>query len=353
MIFLTTVAVVSLVNGGTPMSAEATAQYQRASQDIQARSYPSAIETLNALALKYPKVPEIFASRCTALIGTGHYPEAEADCTYAIALKPNMPEALYALAMAEDHQGKAKPAAEHYRKYAAFDGAPMRDQALQRADALSGATPAPVAAASGARLTVYRNHRMAGSGPIMLILDGHVLGDIEMGTYVDIEAAPGAHMLEARSKPQDVFEMTRVWTHPVTLSGTTYVNFDTSGGQIVMQEVSGGQGRNEIREDCKRGWKLSGPFDNLPVAGPVQQPQVPAIVVVPGRGGVRSPSGGNGNYYCHSSIDCGPGGWCKDRGDGVNVCMSHGSRGEFCQSSIDCGGGLFCKDRGDGMNVCM
>ncbi|MBK7857400.1 MAG: hypothetical protein IPJ65_02005 [Archangiaceae bacterium] len=56
---------------------------------------------------------------------------------------------------------------------------------------------------------------------------------------------------------------------------------------------------------------------------------------------------------CTSSLDCGPGGWCKDRGDGVNVCMNHGSHGDYCQSSIDCGAGGFCKDRGDGVNVCM
>jgi len=208
--------------------------------------------------------------------------------------------------------------------------------------------------ASWGRLVMYRNHSMAGMAPMRIIVDGHLLGDLAFGQSVEIEAAPGAHMLEARSTPRDVFDVTEVWTHPLNLgTGTTYVNFDTSAGQIVMQEVPSSTARREVLEECKKGWTLRGPFDNLPLAGPVPQAQVPAIVVVPGAGVTTTPSGGNGNFYCHSSLDCGPGGWCKDRGDGVNVCMSHGGRGSFCQSTIDCGNGLWCKDRGDGMNVCM
>ena len=61
--------------------------------------------------------------------------------------------------------------------------------------------------------------------------------------------------------------------------------------------------------------------------------------------------GGNGDF-CQSSIDCGRG-FCKDRGDGMKVCMDRGSSGSFCESTIDCGGGLWCKDRGDGVKACM
>src|SRR5581483_5368620 len=100
-----------------------------------------------------PKVAEIFASRCSALISNAQYAAAEADCAYAVTIKPNLPEALYALAVAEDHQGKAKPAAEHYQRYASFDGAPLRDAALARADALArtaalvpSSAPAPAVA---------------------------------------------------------------------------------------------------------------------------------------------------------------------------------------------------------------
>jgi len=56
---------------------------------------------------------------------------------------------------------------------------------------------------------------------------------------------------------------------------------------------------------------------------------------------------------CRSSLDCGMNGWCKDRGDGIKVCMDNGAHGESCSNSIDCAGGGFCKDRGDGFKVCM
>jgi hypothetical protein len=61
----------------------------------------------------------------------------------------------------------------------------------------------------------------------------------------------------------------------------------------------------------------------------------------------------NSNVGCSSSLECGSGGWCKDRGDGLKVCMNNGGHGASCSSSIDCAGGGFCKDRGDGYRVCM
>jgi hypothetical protein len=61
------------------------------------------------------------------------------------------------------------------------------------------------------------------------------------------------------------------------------------------------------------------------------------------------PAGAN----CRSSMDCGSGEFCKDRGDGVRVCMGHGIRGEPCKAAIDCDSMLMCKDRGDGFKVCM
>jgi hypothetical protein len=33
--------------------------------------------------------------------------------------------------------------------------------------------------------------------------------------------------------------------------------------------------------------------------------------------------------------------------------MDRGNNGAFCDSTIDCGGGLWCKDRGDGVKACM
>lgn len=54
---------------------------------------------------------------------------------------------------------------------------------------------------------------------------------------------------------------------------------------------------------------------------------------------------------CSSSLDCKPG-FCKDRGDGIHVCMSKGQRGDYCSNSTDCGSGLFCKDGPQGLKVC-
>lgn len=62
---------------------------------------------------------------------------------------------------------------------------------------------------------------------------------------------------------------------------------------------------------------------------------------------------GSSQRGCGNHLDCGHGGWCKDRGDGLKVCMDSGEHGDACQSSIDCGSGGFCRDRGDGMKVCM
>ena len=56
---------------------------------------------------------------------------------------------------------------------------------------------------------------------------------------------------------------------------------------------------------------------------------------------------------CRGSLDCGPSSFCKDRGDGIRVCMGDGGPGANCRGSVDCGGGLFCKDPGDGIRVCM
>lgn len=77
--------------------------------------------------------------------------------------------------------------------------------------------------------------------------------------------------------------------------------------------------------------------------------QVGATVGPPSRSGFVS----GGQRVCNSSLDCGSGGWCKDRGDGVQVCMNKGGHGDSCQSSLDCGSGGWCKDRGDGFMVCM
>ncbi|MHB8873784.1 MAG: dickkopf-related protein [Myxococcaceae bacterium] len=55
---------------------------------------------------------------------------------------------------------------------------------------------------------------------------------------------------------------------------------------------------------------------------------------------------------CRSSLDCGSGQFCKDRGDGAMACMGGGGAGAPCTSGIDCGSGQFCKDHGS-LKVCM
>lgn len=69
----------------------------------------------------------------------------------------------------------------------------------------------------------------------------------------------------------------------------------------------------------------------------------------PSSAGVAAPTAA----ACHSSIDCGAGKFCEDRGDGLKLCMGNERRGAFCHASTDCAGGLFCKPRGDGFQVCM
>jgi hypothetical protein len=204
-----------------------------------------------------------------------------------------------------------------------------------------------VLAEGSGRLVVYRNHGITGGDPMSVIFDGHLLGDMQHGTYIEVEAPTGAHRFEMRSQPRDVFEATRVYNVPVTLeSGTTYLNLDTQGGAIVLLEQPAQQARQEIVDDCRKGWALAGPFDALPMAGPVPQPQVRAIVVP-----VIAP--GYAADVCNSTIDCPSGGFCKDRGDGIKMCMNQNGRGDFCASTIDCASGLFCKNRGDGLKSCM
>jgi len=168
------------------MSPEATNQYRDAVAKMQAGAYGPATEVLNALAAQYPRVAEIFASRCSAQLGLRRPPAAEADCAYALVLRPNLASAVYGLAMAEDGQGKNELAAGHYRQYAALNDpqAIYKDRALARASQLdskgasavapppppgaapAAAAPAPVAAQPSGpmgSLFVYRNHHLGGT----------------------------------------------------------------------------------------------------------------------------------------------------------------------------------------------
>ena len=63
--------------------------------------------------------------------------------------------------------------------------------------------------------------------------------------------------------------------------------------------------------------------------------------------------GATGQWPCNSSIDCKGAGFCKDRGDGVKLCMNKGARDDYYTSSINCGPGLFCKEGPGGLEICM
>ena len=56
--------------------------------------------------------------------------------------------------------------------------------------------------------------------------------------------------------------------------------------------------------------------------------------------------------FCSSGNDCGSAFFCKQWGDGSRRCMGNRApAGAPCSSGIDCAGS--CKDRGDGLMVCM
>src|SRR4051812_12404896 len=77
----------------TTFTPEAMARYQDAVAKVQAGAHGPATEVLNSLAAEYPRIPEIFASRCSAQLGLQHFAAAEADCAYALRVRPQMPAA--------------------------------------------------------------------------------------------------------------------------------------------------------------------------------------------------------------------------------------------------------------------
>ena len=210
-------------------ASDARSRYLEASALIGSGQYGQAIAVLNELSQSAPSA-EVFAARCSALLGAGSSAAALADCQYALRLKPAaaIPSALYGQALAEERIGATRAAITHFRDFAALSAPPeQRNEALRRAGALEASLAPP--------------------------------------------PAP--------------------------------------------------------------------PAPRQPSPGPAVR-----VVVAPP---------GSSQRGCGNHLDCGHGGWCKDRGDGLKVCMDSGEHGDACQSSIDCGSGGFCRDRGDGMKVCM
>ncbi len=62
------------------------------------------------------------------------------------------------------------------------------------------------------------------------------------------------------------------------------------------------------------------------------------------------------NTYCEYNSDCSGQSLCKDRGDKITVCMNirgNIKKGHFCHHNSDCEKRTLCKDRGDGLYACM
>lgn len=192
-------------------------RYEQAVSKLNAHEYGPANDLLNALAGEYPRVAEIFSSRCSAQLGLQRYTTAEADCLYALQLKA-LPVALYALAVAEDGQAKYAQAISHYRQYAgSAEATPaLRAQATARADVLApyAAGPAVVnpsqvnTAAPGTTrgtfmpstppagsviLYVYRNLLPGVGSAVTVWVDNQVVSDLPNDRYLEITMAAGQH----------------------------------------------------------------------------------------------------------------------------------------------------------------
>lgn len=82
------------------------------------------------------------------------------------------------------------------------------------------------------------------------------------------------------------------------------------------------------------------------------QPAHPVVERMPARK-PRAASSGGGLAYCQSTGECLSGETCKDRGDGIRLCMGKGQRNDFCAAPADCTSGLSCAARNDGLKVCQ
>lgn len=343
------------------MSPSAIARYQDATAKIQARAFGEAIPTLNQLAAEYPRTAEVFAARCSAQVSMQSFAGAEADCTYALTVKPDLPVAIYTLAMAQEQLGKREAALASYRRYAAYDqtAAPYREQALARAAALGSVPPTPAPAPAPAapapttgKLVVYRNHYLAQMSRITLVLDNRIVGDLGHDQYAEIEASVGEHLLEARGSSADGYDAPRVLTRPFQLgAATVYANFDNSGGQVILQELPASQARAEIQADCKKA------YSRLITADSAMAPAV-AVARPPIAGGApECRMGSDGRQACGFN--------CRIGSDGVSACADSpngvcaiGSNGRVTCSRVS-GSGLApagpppeCKMSSRGVNTC-
>jgi hypothetical protein len=282
------------------LSPAAQPSYEAAVQAIREARYGAALALLNKVAQDNPRVAEVFASRCSAQIGLAMNPGAEADCNYALSLKPTLSSAVFGLATAQDNQGKSQAAVRHYQQYSAMpDASPsLVQRASARVQALQAplqvaevplpptARPAPApapapAAPTQATLFVYRNHLMGRQGAIPIMVDSVVVGEILHDSFIEILLPAGDHTVDAClgglrqsgsglpniqintnngtfgasiSAGGSETRCVRPFTLPVQVrtGGPTYVNFDTQGYDIFLQERPPAEADGEMRHDCRK-----------------------------------------------------------------------------------------------------
>jgi hypothetical protein len=283
------ITVLGAVPDGVPPAARA--RYQDAVTKLSARQWGPANDVLNALASEFPRVPEIFASRCSAQLGLQHWAAAEADCNYTLQLKP-LPTAVYGLAVAQDGQGKLELAIAGYRKYAGMldAQASLKSQALSRADVLASRTgaapspplveasrevavpqvapspPAPPPPGGGkgqfvpgipdpneGLLYVYRNMLMGVGTLARLYVDNVRIGELWNDHYFELRLRPGKHTVTVkavggRSEPAHSLEV------EIEESSVSYAKLEYApiGEDAAFKPIPvGKEGRKEIREDCE------------------------------------------------------------------------------------------------------
>src|SRR4051812_40868023 len=77
-------------SSGTGVPEAAKPRYRDAVAAVSGGRFQEATVLLNQLAAEYPQVAELYAARCSAQLGLKQPVYAEADCTYALKLKPSL-----------------------------------------------------------------------------------------------------------------------------------------------------------------------------------------------------------------------------------------------------------------------
>ncbi|MBL8955943.1 MAG: DUF2846 domain-containing protein, partial [Myxococcaceae bacterium] len=276
---------------GIPLAARE--RYADAVRKLGAQQYGPANDVLNQLAGEYPRLAEIFASRCSAQLGLQHWAAAEADCTYTLALK-RLPTAVYGLAVAEDGQGKFGLAIGHYRQYSGLPDATaqLKAHALARADVLAQQSnavapppppppakkvataepqPQPIEAVAtkpppgGAKgefvpgipdpgeglLYVYRNLVNGIGTGTTLFVDNKRIGELWNDHYFEVHLKPGRHTVTVKAMvPAGRKEPEHSLAIEVEDAVVTYVKLEATGGpgDVAFKPVGiGKEGRKEIR----------------------------------------------------------------------------------------------------------